>query len=217
MSKRERHNRARTNSEKEDRRQAIIAAAFFYVGLEGFDKVTMAGLAERAGLAKGTLYLYFKTKEEVFLNLFSEVMSQWIDRVISGLEQGSEDEVLIDAIVEASRKTTLFLDLLKHLTITIEANVSDEQLLQARKTYLDQLGRLHTILMQRLGLSDEKAFMLNIAIMTVLQGAAHLDASAARTRENFPDDVRALFAVSKFEPAFRSAAEPLIKGIRLGY
>ena len=217
MSKRERHNRARTNSEKEDRRQAIIAAAFFYVGLEGFDKVTMAGLAERAGLAKGTLYLYFKTKEEVFLNLFSEVMSQWIDRVISGLEQGSEDEVLIDATVEASRQTKLFLDLLKHLTITIEANVSDEQLLQARKTYLDQLGRLHTVLMQRLGLSDEKAFMLNIAIMTVLQGAAHLDASAARTRENFPDDVRALFAVSKFEPAFRSAAEPLIKGIRLGY
>jgi len=58
--------RARTQDQKHFRRQQILDAAeqhFAEVGYEGF---SMANLAKLAGVVKGTLYLYFKTREEVF-------------------------------------------------------------------------------------------------------------------------------------------------------
>ena len=58
--------RARSDEQKLFRRQQIMTAAtelFHDVGYDGF---SMALLADRAGVVKGTLYLYFKTREEVF-------------------------------------------------------------------------------------------------------------------------------------------------------
>ena len=57
----------RREREKEQRRNDIIDAAervFFNKGLEN---ATMDDVAEHAELSKGTLYLYFKSKEELYL------------------------------------------------------------------------------------------------------------------------------------------------------
>ena len=59
--------RARTPAQKSDRKDTILLTAkaqFLQTGYEGF---SMAVLAQRAGVAKGTLYLYFGTKEELSL------------------------------------------------------------------------------------------------------------------------------------------------------
>ena len=63
--------RARTPAQKSDRKDTILLTAkdqFIETGYEGF---SMAVLAQRAGVAKGTLYLYFVTKEEVLLSLYN--------------------------------------------------------------------------------------------------------------------------------------------------
>lgn len=49
------------------KRQLIIAAAIEVVASEGLRKATTAAIADRAGLGEGTLYRYFKNKEELFL------------------------------------------------------------------------------------------------------------------------------------------------------
>jgi len=62
----------RRQREKEQRRNEIITAAkdiFFGKGLEAS---TMDEIADRAELSKGTLYLYFQSKEELYLSLLSE-------------------------------------------------------------------------------------------------------------------------------------------------
>jgi len=48
--------------------------------------VTMAGVAERAGLAKGTAFLYFRTKESLFLALATERLDAWFADLDAGLE-----------------------------------------------------------------------------------------------------------------------------------
>ena len=45
----------------------IIQAAVESFGQTGFDKTKMDDIAKRLGMSKGTLYLYFKSKEDLFL------------------------------------------------------------------------------------------------------------------------------------------------------
>ena len=55
-----------------------------------FEAVNMQAVASRAGIAKGTTYLYFKSKEELFLALLSEELARWLRALrdqLSGLEE----------------------------------------------------------------------------------------------------------------------------------
>jgi TetR/AcrR family transcriptional regulator len=59
----------RREREKENRRQDIIDAAERIFFAKGLDAATMDEIAEEAELSKGTLYLYFKSKEELYLQI----------------------------------------------------------------------------------------------------------------------------------------------------
>jgi AcrR family transcriptional regulator len=56
---------------KEDRPQEITEAAFAAFAEKGFTATKVEEVARRAGVSKGLLYLYFKTKEELFKTLDS--------------------------------------------------------------------------------------------------------------------------------------------------
>ena len=58
--------RAYEREDKEKRRQAIIDAAAELLDMEASGLPSVDSIAERANLAKGTIYLYFKFKEEIF-------------------------------------------------------------------------------------------------------------------------------------------------------
>jgi len=54
------------------KREQILDAALRLFAHEPFQAVTMERVAERAGVAKGTLYLYFTSKEELYLGILSD-------------------------------------------------------------------------------------------------------------------------------------------------
>lgn len=56
-------------------REQILKAALQEFLENGFVQCTMAGVARRAGLAKGTPYRYFQTKEELFLTILKVVVT----------------------------------------------------------------------------------------------------------------------------------------------
>lgn len=62
--------------DKTERTRATIVAAAMAEFLErGFSAATMAGVARRAGLAKGTAYLYFPTKEALFAGVVRDIVT----------------------------------------------------------------------------------------------------------------------------------------------
>nr|WP_321441262.1 TetR/AcrR family transcriptional regulator [uncultured Hyphomonas sp.] len=61
--------RARSDAAKDERRQALLSAALDEVFEKGFAATRMDDVARRAGLSKGTLYLYFDSKEALFQGL----------------------------------------------------------------------------------------------------------------------------------------------------
>ena len=56
----------RKKRERERRRQQIMVAAKNVFAQKGFNKATMEDIAKEAELSPGTLYLYFKNKEELY-------------------------------------------------------------------------------------------------------------------------------------------------------
>ncbi|MDZ7739172.1 MAG: TetR/AcrR family transcriptional regulator [Bacteroidales bacterium] len=57
----------RKKREKQKRRESIIDAAEKVFFSRGFDTATMDDIAKKSELSKGTLYLYFKSKEDIHL------------------------------------------------------------------------------------------------------------------------------------------------------
>ena len=64
----------RKEREKQQRREEIIQAAEKVFFTKGFDKSTMDDIAEHAELSKGTLYLYFKNKDELYASLSLRIL-----------------------------------------------------------------------------------------------------------------------------------------------
>jgi TetR/AcrR family transcriptional regulator, cholesterol catabolism regulator len=73
--------RAHQADEKQARRQEILAAAAELWPATSFADFRMATLAAHAGLAKGTLYLYFSSKEHLFLALLEQSLYPWLERL----------------------------------------------------------------------------------------------------------------------------------------
>jgi len=71
---------------KEDRPQEITAAAFDAFAEKGFAGTRVDDVAKRAGVSKGLLYLYFKTKEELFKAVVKSVVIRRVDRLIENVQ-----------------------------------------------------------------------------------------------------------------------------------
>ncbi|MCG8492681.1 MAG: TetR/AcrR family transcriptional regulator [Sneathiellales bacterium] len=124
--------RATNNQQKEARRDAILDAARTLFLQSGFFDVNMATIARQSGLAKGTVYLYFKTKEEIFLALSTEELSAWLDEVDETLKRASSPhsvERLVDQLVDCIARRENMKRLASLLHLVLERNVSFEEAL----------------------------------------------------------------------------------------
>ena len=71
-----------------DKREAIPRAATKVFAVKGYFNSKVSDIAGEAGIADGTVYLYFKSKEEVLHSIFDRAMSEFIEegkREISGI------------------------------------------------------------------------------------------------------------------------------------
>jgi AcrR family transcriptional regulator len=76
----------RREREKEQRRNAILRAARREFFEKGFRSVTVDGIARRSELSKGAIYLYFKSKEEIYAQILLRDIDKFHDRVESLLD-----------------------------------------------------------------------------------------------------------------------------------
>ncbi len=91
----------RKEREKERRRQQIIVAAKRVFSEKGFNKATMEDIAHEAELSPGTLYLYFKNKEELYASLSLRILQYLHIRVEHVNKEDLPPEEKMDALVEA--------------------------------------------------------------------------------------------------------------------
>lgn len=75
------------NSKTEERRNQILDAATVCLARKGYYETKMDDIVAESGLSKGTLYLYFKSKKEIFVALsecFTETLNARIEANLEG-------------------------------------------------------------------------------------------------------------------------------------
>ena len=93
-----------TLSERTDlRRASIVEAAHRLLVRRGFQDVVLDEVAREAGVAKGTLFLYFKTKDELFSAAFGDL----VDRLGAQLDDLASSGLEGEALLEATAATIL--------------------------------------------------------------------------------------------------------------
>jgi TetR/AcrR family transcriptional regulator, fatty acid metabolism regulator protein len=75
---------------REDKRRRIIDAAVEVFADKGFFGSRVSEIAEAAGVADGTIYLYFKSKDDILISLFKEKMTE-INQRFSALLSETDD------------------------------------------------------------------------------------------------------------------------------
>jgi AcrR family transcriptional regulator len=87
---------ARWRRRKEARPQEILDAALAVFAEKGFAAARMDDIAARAGVTKGTIYLYFESKDAVFRSLVQESIGATIQSVTAAAErfEGSSADLL---------------------------------------------------------------------------------------------------------------------------
>ncbi len=202
--------RARSGSEKEARRDAIIDAARRLIDRVGIDGVTMTALGHEAAVSKGTLYIYFRTKEEVLLALFVAAMEQVVERI----EAEATAETLVDVLGRAPVDVPLFVPLLARLIAVIEANVPDAPL-YAEKRRMHAMGhRVADVISRVTDAPEAQAREASMALMLLMQGAATFDISTHRDLSTVPDDLRDAHQRQAFDRAFPVAARLILSGLK---
>jgi AcrR family transcriptional regulator len=73
--------RARREREKEERRKSILRAAQEVFFERGFHRATVDDVAGRAEVSKGTVYLYFESKETLLAHLLLEGLNELIEEL----------------------------------------------------------------------------------------------------------------------------------------
>jgi AcrR family transcriptional regulator len=78
------------------RREAILAAALDEFASRGFEAARLDDVAKRAGVAKGTIYLYFRDKE----SLFQELIRAMLTPLVGTIEALGAADVPINVLAE---------------------------------------------------------------------------------------------------------------------
>jgi TetR/AcrR family transcriptional regulator len=73
--------RAVKDEQKQQRQKDFIVAAIWLFEQLPYQQITLEAVAEKAGVKRTTLYLYFKTKEELYLTAFEQLFRQWLSNL----------------------------------------------------------------------------------------------------------------------------------------
>lgn len=73
--------------QKRPKYMQIIDAAVVVIAENGYHQSQVSKIAKQAGVADGTIYLYFKNKEDILISLFKEKMGQFIERMETDIQK----------------------------------------------------------------------------------------------------------------------------------
>jgi len=168
--------RATASEEKEARRRKILEAAAELFRSWSIADITMDRIADLAGIAKGTLYLYFRTKEALFLSLFEQQLSTWYSELedLSSRVGGTVKPAVAAHVIASTLSARPILSRLHGLLhSSLGLNIDLDSVLDFRRRQRRRLTSLAPILAARIdGLSESAAVRFLIRLEPVIGGLA---------------------------------------------
>ena len=206
--------RARSAEQKALRRHEVLSAAEVYFQEVGYEAFSMAQLATKTGIAKGTLYLYFKTREEILLTLYDQSLIRWSSVFIATLSDRMTSAAYAQSLYKTTHADGVFLPLLIRLEHVIEHNVAISRLIESKRVFMQQVDAVAKVTSSALALGTAQASEVVKTMGVLLIGATQTDQRPALDNEVLPADVQHLIASFSSEPLFVKNAVRIIESIR---
>jgi len=109
---------------KQQKESSLLRTAFEFFTTKGFSKTSISDIVEKAGVAKGTFYLYFKDKYDIRNRLVSHKSSQLFTNAIAELGESLEDVPFEDRIIRVIDNIINQLNANQSLLTFISKNLS---------------------------------------------------------------------------------------------
>ena len=122
--------RARSPANKAIRREAILDAAEQHLTVVGIDGFALNPIAQALSIAKGTIYLYFETRESLLLALIERKVQRWFEAVTIGLKQVSTSQEWATLVFDTAHEDKDLIKLLLRQDLIIEHNLSQARLIE---------------------------------------------------------------------------------------
>jgi AcrR family transcriptional regulator len=133
----------RRRREREQRYGEIVEAAKRVFFTKGFDNTTMDDIAQESELSKGTLYLYFKNKEDLAHGIMFEsftMLKKMMGETIAGGENGLEKIRRIAAVIpEYYVKQTDYFDFARNIDYKITATAGESTMAAQCMRVIDEI------------------------------------------------------------------------------
>ncbi|MCB1008590.1 MAG: TetR family transcriptional regulator [Acidobacteria bacterium] len=209
--------RARDEREKSARRRQLLDAAADRLDRLGYGAATMSEIAVAAGLAKGTTYLYFRSKEALFLELLLEALEEWCVAALAEIEALRDDRAervaaRLAATVSARGR---FVALLPLRHPVLEQGAASEEVERHQRLQLEALAPLALALEERLptlGLGGGSAFLLRF--LALATGSAGLAGGASPERRALGERPETARLARDFETELAECSAALLRGWR---
>lgn len=132
--------RARGQEEKQRRKKDILRSAMELFSLNAGSMPSVNEIAKRTNLAKGTIYLYFKTREEIYVELLIEKFNLWTDHIEQSISSKPVDtESVVNGICEYVQTDKDLLLLASTLHSILEKNITVEKHYQFKRSLFTNL------------------------------------------------------------------------------
>lgn len=124
----------RRQREKEQRRSQIMNAAQKVFSSKGYSAATMDEIAQEAELSRGTLYLYFRGKDEVHREIVSNGMGILFDLIKMGVDENASGMaklgVIWDTVIRFGKEYADYFDAFIHYQ-TREVDIDSQREMEA--------------------------------------------------------------------------------------
>ena len=208
--------RAVTDAQKQFRRQEILDGARAYFEASGYEGFTMTQLAGRLGIVKGTLYLYFPTKEAIILALYARALEDWCEAVKVKLVTPIAGDDFVQLFYDTATADPILIPILTRLEHVIEHNISVELLVEAKRHFQACFEGIADKTQSALGLAPEQARELILTLGVLLSGASQSDQGPSLEGEELPQDVLDFIDSLSSQRIFVSNGRRILAGIRGG-
>src|SRR3954470_1174662 len=207
--------RARSPEAKQQREDAILAAARSLGAKRGIREITLTDIAAAVGMHKSALLRYFETREQIFLKITSEGWKDWSAELCDRLREsaGASPESVGHVLAATLASRPLFCDLLAQAPLNLERNVSVESVRAFTLVTLEEVERIGNELRRLLGVDETQAVDV-IATATSLAGALwQMATPGPHLQTLYRSDPRLAHAVVEVEPRLERVLGALLRGI----
>ena len=159
--------RARTDEQKEERMSQIKMAADELFKSMPYTEITLSTIAEKLDWSRANLYKYVTTKEEIYLEITQDRMTEYLESLLTVFPEGCKfsPETVAEIWTAQVASHEDYFRYVSFLLTIIERNVTVERLTAFKKTYYDHAFVLQKRLSYALGITEEQADNLYLSIM----------------------------------------------------